>query len=292
MSTNHEELKKYWDDQCRIVEPILKTGFDSYLKTEASINSAFCKSFIKADSICCIDERIKEEGLHSAGSGIAYILGFLGQANQKTIKQVIALAVEKAVTDFKNFNPTKIFTHEGCGAENLVHGKLLEVYGDDKMDSFTDPSKLGVYWANEMAKMLNIEYAGRLPVEPAAFHIARVIYYDATGLFTHRLVKERKLPEGFVLSRRYMNKEQCMAETNVAIGIATGDHGFGELINASGNSQLLLVGIGNSDIEELSEENIKSELEEIASNYHGKVIVHTMTPDVEQNKGFFSKLLG
>ena len=124
MSTNHEELKKYWEEQCQIVEPILKVGFDGYLNTEASTKSAFNESFIKADSICCIDERIKEEGLHSAGSGIAYILGFLDQADQKSIKQIIALAVEKAIADFKNFNPAKIYTHEGCGAENLVHGKF------------------------------------------------------------------------------------------------------------------------------------------------------------------------
>lgn len=280
MSTNHEELKKNWQDQCRIIEPILKNGFDSYLNSEASTKSAFDKSFVKGNSICCIDERVKEEGLHSAGSGIAYILGYLDQANQKTIKQIIALAVERAVADFKNFNPSKIFTHEGCGAENLVHGKLREVYGNDKMDSLTEPSQLGIYWANEMANALNIEYAGRLPVEPEAFHIARVIYYDATGLFTHRLVKEKKIPEGFVLSRRHMNKDQCIAETNVAIGIATGDHGFGELINASGDNQLLLVGIGNPDIAELSEEKINAELEGIASNYHGKVIVNTVTPEL------------
>jgi hypothetical protein len=281
MHNHNDDLMKYWEAQSRIVEPILKVDFNSYLDTNISTKSAFEKSFNKATAICCIDERVKEEGLHAAGSGIAYILGVLDQAKQMPIKQLIDVAAKNAAADFGNFGPTKIFTHEGCGAENLVYSNLLEAFGENGMDTFTEPSKLGIYWANTMAKEMDIEYAGRLNVEPAAFHIARVIYYDATGKFTHRLVKDEGIPEGFVLSRRYMNKEQCMAETNVAIGIATGDHGFGELINASGNNQLLLVGFGNSEIAELSEENIKAELQEIASKYDGKVIINTMTPNLQ-----------
>lgn len=280
MHIDNEELLKYWEDQRRVVEPILKTGFNNYLDAKASTKSAFEKSFNKANAICCIDERVKEEGLHAAGSGIAYILGVLDQAKQMPIKQLIDMAAKNAAVDFGNFSPAKVFTHEGCGAESLVYGSLLEAYGDNGMDTLTEPSQLGIYWADTLAKEMNIEYAGRLNVEPATFHIARVIYYDATGKFTHRLVKDNELPEGFVLSRRYMNKEQCMAETNVAIGIATGNHGFGELINASDNNQLLLIGFGNPEITELSEENIKAELQEIASKYDGKVIINTMTPNL------------
>ncbi len=276
--SNHD-LGQYWEKQSQVVAPILANGFKDYVNSDAQINNAFKDSFSKSDSICCIDERVKEEGLHVAGSGIAYILGFLDQADTKDIKEIISLAAEKAASEFQSFQPARIYTHHGCGAENLVYGQLLERYGKDGI-TFEDPSQLGLYWANEVAKKLNINYAGRLDVDPADFHIARVIYYDATGLFTHRSVKNGVLPEGFILSRKYMNKEQCMAETNVAIGIATNDHGFGDLINSTGNNQLLLIGIGNPSDPSLSEDIIKGELEEVAQNYAGKVVVHTITPNL------------
>ncbi len=278
--SDHSELSRYWEKQSQLVEPILNNGLKSYINSSDTITNEFNKSFEKSDSICCIDERVKEEGLHSAGSGIAYILGFLDQAKQKDIKEIISLAASKAAGEFKIFQPAKIFTHHGCGAENLVYGQLLECYGNEGMGSFKDPSQLGEYWANEVAKNLTIQYAGRLDVNPASFHIARVIYYDATGRFTHRSVKNGYLPEGFVLSRKYMNKEQTMAETNVAIGIATGDHGFGDLINSSNNNQLLLIGFGDPTDATLSEEVVMAELESIAKNYAGKVAVYAITPSL------------
>ncbi len=278
--SNHGDLSQFWEKQSQVVAPILANGFNNYVNSNEQVSNEFKNSFSKSDSICCIDERVKEEGLHSAGSGIAYILGFLDQAGTKNIKEVISLAADKAASEFKSFQAAKIYTHHGCGAENLVYGQLQEAFGSGGMDTFENPEQLGLYWANEVSQRLSIQYAGRLNVDPAAFHIARVIYYDATGLFTHRAVKNGTLPEGFVLSRKYMNKAQCMAETNVAIGIATGDHGFGDLINSSENNQLLLIGIGDPTNPSLSEDTVKAELDEIAQNYSGKVVVHTITPNL------------
>ena len=74
-----------------------------------------------------------------------------------------------------------------------------------------------------------------------------------------------KLPNGFVISRRLYSKPADAAfEANLSFNIASGHHGFGEMITADEPFEIIVV--GDPDDPSMSLETLTKELEPLRAN--------------------------
>jgi hypothetical protein len=266
--------KNHWNEQTGTFEQIRHSGgFAFYVKSLPNLAKAF-----KADRYCrCIDEGT-ENGIRAAGSGIAYVKtegldkGFIGY-------NAIQSGINAAAEAFRNAPLLGIYSHEECGAAKLVYGLLPDVFkGQLKMDHKIESSdEFGDYFAKELAKKLRKRYKGQIHIghmsRPSGHHITRYTYIDGTGVFNPAAIKG--LPNGFVISRKYLGAKETEVEADVSISISTGDHGFGAKITP--NQPHVLVAIGNPKIRGLSVQMLKREMQPLVAKYGGKVIVDGFT---------------
>lgn len=253
MTNNHHneaELQKYWIEQSMILDKIKERGgMEEYVKNIPDLKKAFMP---ENASVSCMDEGTPYGMVRFAGSGIL-------------LKERKA----ELVTRLKEIGVDGVYSHMGCGAAKLyAKNNNLDL---DKADTY------GREWAESLAEELKVSYKGHigaplaLPMKrPAEFHIARVIYYDGTGVFNPD--KAQELPAGFVVSRRYhLEVNDALDEIKIAISIATGDHGFGNLIDKA--HPIRLVVISDSENSGFSEEKLKGEVEEVAKSFEGKILI-------------------
>lgn len=251
MSNQHNlDIKKYWDEQSEILKKINeKGGMASYIKTIPNIRAAFEENDL---IVCCIDEGTPYGCIRFAGSLI------LNQDKPESYIEVL-----------KNIGVQGVYSHIGCGA--------TELFAKQNNLDITKADEYGIDWAKKLADILGVPYKGHIgakgfePIKrPKEFHIARVIYYDGTGRFNPDKIKD--LPLGFVISRRYHPEPQrALSEVKIAILIATGSHGFGNLIDKG--HPITIIPIGNSGDQNFSVEKMKNELDEIAKEFKDKVAV-------------------
>ncbi len=229
-----ENIQDYWDKQNPLLEK-LYNGVGDYVK----IIKGFGRSFeLRKRSIRCIDERVAG-GIHIAGSGI--LLG----------KERISKIAREA-------NVTEITSHEACGASQLAYDNLTP----EEKAMYPNAGEYAKAWTQERAQELGIGYT-HLDVTPQGFHIARVVYYDASGTFDPSKISE--LPSGFIVSRKYISKEEAQKDLDIAISIAFGAHGFGHRFK-KGSEFLIIPIAGEASLETLNEE-VKS----IAQQYGDRV---------------------
>ena len=105
---------------------------------------------------------------------------------------------------------------------------------------------------------------------PAGLHVARVAYYDGTGNFDPSRLPDA-LPPGFVISRRYLKPDYARRECEIAVSIALGHHGFGELFTK--DTPFILVVVGDPEEKAFLLGSLRTEVEEIARAYGGRVAV-------------------
>jgi len=226
-SHHEKEKKELFNGQQYLFKEIYKNGFSNYVQNLKN----FKEAFVSSKCICCMDEGTPH-GLHSAGSGILRDKGEVLEA-------------------FKAAGVNEITSHDGCGAAGL----FAKAHNLNPLEA----DEYGKKWAQEIAAELGVSYRHISSSEmsrPKEFHIARVAYYDATGKFDYSKVKD--LPSGFIISRGIQTSGTSVSEANVAFNIATGDHGFGTLVNK--NDPFIVVAIAK-DEEELA--LLMNELEEI-----------------------------
>lgn len=249
---HQEELRKYWNEQSVIFEKIKSSGdFENYIKSVPDIDRAFEGRDLE---VCCVDEGTPYGCMRFAGSLILNI------EHADTIVQLLQSAGVRGV-----------YSHAGCGAVALY-----------ATQNNLDPSRVDEYaidWAKKFANKLSVPYKGHLGSEnmpalkrPTEFHIARVIYYDGTGRFNpdHSM----DLLPGFVISRRYhVHASDALNEVKIAISIATGNHGFGDLIDE--HSPIHIIVIGDESNQEFSVDVLKKEIESIVGEYNGKVVMES-----------------
>lgn len=251
-TTEHhkKEAKKYWDEQLSTFEKIKEKGnIAQYIHGFANLENAFRGDDL---SVCCIDEGTPYGCMRFAGSLI------LHQDKAEKFSDVLKIAGVKGV-----------YSHAGCGAAGL--------YAKQNNLDLEKADEYGIIWAKKFADILNVSYKGHIGSEgslpmkrPAGFHVARVIYYDGTGRFNPD--NAMGLPQGFVISRRYhINPADALEEVKIAISIATGDHGFGDLI--SGESPLFVIPVGDSGNTDFSLDILKSELNTIRDEYGEKIVI-------------------
>lgn len=236
------ELKEYWDKENPILEEIYNVGMKEYAKRVSDIEKAFV---LKDRNLRCIDERTPG-GLHLAGAGILLDLD----------KEEL----EKVKEELKENNIEGVCSHAGCGAAKL--------YADLSGQDMSRADELARWWAKELAGILNVPYKGHIGEvgqeemrKPLRFHNARVIYLDGIGKFDYSLAEG--LPAGFIINCN-LSMNNALKEAKIAASIATGDHGFGNMITKE--SPLLVIAIGNNEKSELSLNKIKGEAEKLIAN--------------------------
>jgi len=238
----HADPKVEWEKQRDTVRAIEQLGLQRYAENLPDIQSAF-----ELDDHClrCIDEGTPG-GIHLAGSGIL-------------MDEVKAIEASKAA------KVDGVYSHAGCGAAAM--------FAKQKGLDMTNPDEYGRQWAKQLAERLGVPYKGHIEKSdmkrPADFHNARVAYYDGTGSFDPSRVAD--LPPGFVISRRHTDAANAQSEADVAVSIATGDHGFGTLITDKEPFYLMVV--GDPEDPNFSANKLQAEVDAIASNSNGRVKV-------------------
>jgi hypothetical protein len=246
MSHDNEAIKKAFNKQSSLMNAIYSDGMEKYAAGIADLDKAFS---LEDKAVRCIDEGTPG-GLHLAGSGIL-------------------LGVEKAAEALKKAGCSGISSHDECGAAGIyARANNLDA---SKSDEY------GKEFALKLAEKMGVPYEGHIEIgamkRPSGFHTARVCYYDGTGKFDPALCGQ--LPAGFVVSRRYVDGAYALEEVKVAVGIATGGHGYGELITAE--APFLIIAIGDSSNPEFSLANLQKELAGVAESSEGKVKVDGFT---------------
>jgi hypothetical protein len=231
MSHNKEEI--FNKEESKITD-ILKKGINNIIKDKPALFD------LKELTLKCMDERTPG-GIHLAGAGIL-------------------LGLYNAIEFIKKAKINKVTWHKECGAVALALKKRGERPTPDEIDERAKE------FSESLAKEAGVEVEEEIMAGETTFHATRAIYFDNTGEFN---VTEELSP-GFVISRKYLDKEYAQEELKIAIAIAFGDHGFGELFSVE--QPLLVVAVSEADqidetdleieavlmdIEEYKEERIK-----------------------------------
>ncbi|MFA5129370.1 MAG: hypothetical protein WC477_00450 [Patescibacteria group bacterium] len=228
-----------WDAQQSFFDAIEKDGMQSYAKTISNLADAFV---LRDRILRCMDEGTPG-GIHAAGSGIL-------------------MSKEDAVAFAKRANIEGITAHSGCGACGL-YAKDARIHEDD-------PDACGPEWAQSFSESIHVPYAGNITANqmarPPEYHIARIAYYDGTGSFDFS--RAPTLPPGFVISRAYLDSSYALKEMNVAVAIALGHHGFGELFTKEHPFRLVAIA---QTADELA--SLQAELESVVALSDGRVVV-------------------
>lgn len=242
-SCEHQERKdEEWQKQAEVMREIFAYGMQQYANKFENFLSAFES---KNQTLCCIDEGVPFGNIRSAGSGV------LAEGDHRT----------EFLRNLKNAGVTDVKSHAGCGAAALYKEKL----------GITDKTvdEVAVEIATAIAKELEVPYSGHVEdlARPKEFHNARVVYFDGTGTFNPSGLE--LIPQGFVVSRRYMTPEHAFSEANIAVSIAFGSHGYGEKFTQ--DEPLLLVVIGENE-GEFSTDCLRCEIESILEGLKEKPV--------------------
>ena len=265
-SGNPATLEAIWKEQSEICDLISEYGndgaFEKYLIKESLIDS-FKDSFNAKNRIVCIDEGTPD-GIHLAGSGILYILDEEKDTyNWDDFKIGLETAAKITQRSDELYRIDEITYHDYCGAAGIVFEKM-----DPSIKlQFNNSDDFGRYFSEQLAEILGKE-AIHIPLErPEDKHYAKCVIYDATGHYNAQ--GNKGIPQGLIISRRYLSEEQALNETEVALNIATGPHG-------PGADKIRLIIIGNSD-NNLSLDDMKNELFKILPKYGDSVILDGIT---------------
>lgn len=213
--------------------------------------------------VCCMDEGTAHKDINGedkfalAGSGIL----FPADNENDRLEKVARLLIERGVSD--------VTSHGGCGAAGLAfHRDFPEathtMSADQIKINIEDYAK---QWADKLAdKIRELGHpAERTHVtaedmeRPVAFHNARMVYFDGIGGFNPN--KEVGLPMGFVIERAHLEPSYTAEELKVAISIAFGHHGFGDLFSKE-NPFVVMVFSRTADEADKMKSEVKNAIEE------------------------------
>lgn len=209
---NHQEketevFERHWQESRALFSKIYKDGLRNYLGDLPELAEAFK---LEDHSVRCIDEGTPG-GIHIAGSGI-----LLSTKERKS-------QLEMALEELRGAGADGVYSHEGCGAAKLYWEGLSD---DEK--SKKSYGEHAIDWAKKLAEILDAPYKGHITklARPKEFHNAGIVYYDGSGKFDPFRIKE--IPDGFIISRYFLDSGYAQDELKVALSIAMGDHGFGD----------------------------------------------------------------
>lgn len=240
-------LEQHWQDSQDIFSEIYKLGLKQYVEKLGEIGNAFN---LRDTSVRCIDEGTPG-GIHIAGSGI-----LLNVDNRKK-------ELEEVIKKLQDTKVDGVYSHAGCGAAQLYAKNINDP------DNY---EKYAIDWAKKLAELLDVLYKGHITEleRPKEFHNARIAYYDGSGKFNPSEIKE--MPDGFVVSRRYLNPEYAKSELTIALSIAMGHHGFGEKFTEE--NPFIIAPIESSTTEKIPLKNLEQEVWEAVRQFGKRVIIN------------------
>jgi len=266
---NHElseEKKIAWEAENEDIKNLLSQGAQIFFRKEfPDLKHAFLD---KLECVVCMDEGTAhkdiggEAKLCMAGSGILYP----ASSEEERVQKVANLFNVLGIKD--------VTSHGGCGAAGLAFRR-------DFPGVTPTPEQVDEYaksWSEKVDEEINrlgseSEYkhieAGDME-RPAEFHTARVAYYDGIGGFNPN--KEIGLPMGFVISRHYVPADYVAEELQIAVGIAFGGHGFGDLFSKDLPFIVIIFGRTTETVESLKKE-VENILKDVQEYKDGKVKV-------------------
>lgn len=209
------------------------------------------KAFNFHSTCACIDEGTPFGTIRLAGSGI------LHPGGAEAVAKILLEAGAKEVT-----------SHYGCGA--------AERWTENNGGELKDADENGKRFAQEVVKKMSeisgkeIKYRHISKEEmkrPEHLHVAKCAYYDGTGLFNPDNIAG--VPEGFVVSRRFLDKEQSLFNVDLAAQIAFGPYGFGDKFTK--DEPFVIFAVGNPKDKDFSAEKLSKELEPLVAKYGGRV---------------------
>ncbi len=231
---NHNKQELFKNEEARISE-ILNLGINNFVKDKSTLFG------LKERTLKCMDERTPG-GVHLAGAGIL-------------------LGLNNAVQFVKEAKIDKVTWHKECGAVALALMKRGEHPTPDEIDQRAQE------FSEELAKEAEIEVEEEIMAGVTSFHAARAIYFDNTGEFN----VTSNLPCGFVISRKYLDKDYASEELKIAVSIAFGDHGFGEMFSVE--QPLLVVAVSTLDAVDGIDLEIEGALMDLDEYKEGRIKV-------------------
>ncbi len=248
MSEINQEKQSAWDAGKKDMQDLASQGARAYFAKEfPDLKHSFS---VHTTCVCCVDEgtmhRDMEEGdkLALAGSGMLYPATNEDDRLAKVADLMIARGV-KTIT-----------SHGGCGAAGLAYRRDFQ----NAKPTAPDIENYALAWAQKLTDQINLKqheaehvHISESEMErPAEFHVARVAYFDAVGGFNPN--KEKGLPMGFVIERKFIPAEYAATELQVAANIAFGHHGLGELFNQAEPFVIVIFASSAEDLEKLKQE--------------------------------------
>ena len=238
--TNHDNvnLEKLWLVDNHTVKALLKekgvAGYFANLENGGSGAFDVCN-----DTLGCIDEGVDGD-LNLAGSGILLLEV---EVKDGKLKLVSDKKLREVLTRMKEAGLLTITTHDGCGAMELF-AKKHSTTPEEKEEAI----RFGRETLKQLAGELGLQYQHIKASEmhrPAELHTARVIYVDGTGHFNPSAIGYGHLPQGFGISRKFINAKYALEEIKISMDIAFGDHGFGKKFTKE--SPLIIIAIGGDE---------------------------------------------
>lgn len=257
-----EKAKKYFEDSWResqtVFSEIYKSGVKDYLEGLSILGEAFK---LQDRSVRCIDEGTPG-GIHIAGSGI--LLSTEDRRNE----------LKNATEELIGAGADGVYSHEGCGAAVL--------YAETVMHNPAGVREYAIDWAKKLAAELKVPYKGHISdlARPKEFHNARIAYYDGSGKFDPFRIKE--IPDGFIISRYFLDRDYAKEELRIALSIALGHHGFGDKFTADNPFIIAPVEKFVTKRSGISLRELEQEAREVASQFGNKVIVQGFTEPMQE----------
>jgi hypothetical protein len=225
------EKRTEWDRTHPVSKKLLETGAQAFMSKERhpQIDKAFTPN---VHCVCCMDEGTAhmERGskLFMAGSGILYPAA----SWDDRLNRVADLFIDLHITE--------ITSHDGCGAAGIAFKRD----GGEEGTGCKTADEHGEKWCSDLQAIMdtkldvpeNVEGVQNVHIHehemerPGEFHIARVVWFDATGEFTKPDMLGEEIPKGFAINyHAFASREMGgypLSELEVAIKIAFSDHGF------------------------------------------------------------------
>ncbi len=241
-----ENKKEFFEEENQKIKNILSEGSQSYFFKLENKNSLF--SDLDRVDCTCMDEGCSYGKVRIGGSGILH---------DKGLDYVAEKMLQAGVTE--------VTSHDWCGAAGIwtkLNNKELEKSDDYGRDFALELVNKMKDLSGEDIKHRHMDKAEML--RPKELHTARSVYYDGVGGVNP--ISLTDMPSGFVVSRWAFDIDHSVANVKIAIEIALGGHGFGELFT---NDNPFLVIVVANDETQLKE--LKNELKDLVVEYKDQV---------------------
>ncbi|MBI4224717.1 MAG: hypothetical protein HY617_00125 [Candidatus Sungbacteria bacterium] len=242
-------LKPYYETRNGMLNSLIEGEYGTDIQ-----KSAGSGAFSGSKCIFCIDEGLPPDkmpaGIHVPGS-------LIGWENAD------------AVNFIKEHGVVEITSHPDCAAGK----KYAHDYGlnEDQADAIARQR------IQSIARQANIRFVHIVPSKlrrELGFHPARICYYIGSQYFDPRALN---MPQGFMVSRRFLSQEIAQNAALLAFQIASGPKGYDTLISDHPFKQFMFIAVGARTHDRYAAEALMAELEDVTRACGKRAIVRGLS---------------